>query len=81
MSQNAQRNVNAQAVWPVSDLPYLLARRIAAVAGVFSLIVCALLWYDYSRRRVEDHFSLPAMIAAYARLYRDLSRAREANGT
>jgi outer membrane protein assembly factor BamB len=37
-----------------ADAGFLLAARIAAVAGVFSLIVCALLLYDYSLRRAKD---------------------------
>jgi len=36
-----------------SDAGYRIARRCAAVAGVFSLIVCALLLYDYSLRGSE----------------------------
>src|SRR4030042_5501273 len=35
------------------DTGYRIAVRTAAVAGVFSLVVCALLLYDYSPRRAE----------------------------
>ncbi len=37
-----------------TEAAYLTARRIATVAGVFSLIVCTLLLYDYSGRRADD---------------------------
>jgi outer membrane protein assembly factor BamB len=33
---------------------YQLAVRIATVAGVFALVVCSLLMYDYARRMVKD---------------------------
>jgi len=36
------------------NVAYRLAARIAAVAGVFSLVVCALLLFDYSRRQAKD---------------------------
>jgi len=37
-----------------SESAYRIASRTAVVAAVFSLIVCALLLYDYSRRRSDD---------------------------
>ena len=43
---------------------YQLATRIAAVAGVFVLVVCSLLIYDYTRRIVKD----PLDSAAYQAL-------------
>jgi outer membrane protein assembly factor BamB len=39
---------------PAGGIGYQLAVRTAAVAGVFSLIVCSLLLYDYSLRRAKD---------------------------
>ncbi len=36
------------------DFGYRVAVRTAAVAGVFSLLVCTLLFYDYSLRRAKD---------------------------
>jgi hypothetical protein len=39
---------------PAGDAGLQTAVRTAAVAGVFSLIVCALLLYDYSLRRAKD---------------------------
>jgi len=36
------------------DFGYQMAVRIAAVAGVFSLVVCAMLFYDYSLRQAKD---------------------------
>lgn len=44
-----------------SNTAYQLATRVAAVSGVFALVVCSLLLYDYSRRRGKD----PADSAAY----------------
>lgn len=49
---------------PAGDVGYQMAVRIAVVAGVFSLIVCALLLYDYSLRRAKDPHE--------AALYQDL---------
>jgi outer membrane protein assembly factor BamB len=37
-----------------NDAAYQLATRIALVAGVIALMVCAILWYDYTRRLVKD---------------------------
>ena len=37
-----------------TDARYLLAVRTAVVAGVFALVVCALLLYDFSRRTLKD---------------------------
>jgi len=37
-----------------TDARYQLAVRTAAVAGVFSLLICALLLYDFSRRALKD---------------------------
>jgi outer membrane protein assembly factor BamB len=39
-----------------SDGRYRLAARTAAVAGVFSVVVCALILYDFSRRQAKDPF-------------------------
>ena len=44
-------------------LAHQIATRIAAVAGVFSLAVCALLLYDYGRRQADDHLTSPDMFA------------------
>ncbi len=38
---------------------YQLATRIAAVAGVLAIVVCALLLYDYSRRLTKDPLDSP----------------------
>jgi len=37
-----------------NEFGYLLARRIALVAGCLAIVVAALLLYDYSRRLVKD---------------------------
>ena len=37
-----------------NDAAYQLAARIAAVAGVFALLVAAILLYDYTRRLAKD---------------------------
>ena len=39
-----------------------LAVRIAAVAGVFSIVVCALLLYDYTRRYADDPAEATALV-------------------
>ena len=45
-----------------ADNAYKLAVRTAAVAGVFSLIVCALLLFEYSRRPAKDPGESPALM-------------------
>jgi outer membrane protein assembly factor BamB len=40
----------------LTDMRYSTARGIAYVAGIFSLLVCALLLYDFSRRQLKDPF-------------------------
>jgi len=54
MNQTLPTETLAGETAPRSDTAYHLATRTAAVAGVFSLIACSLLLYDYSRRQVED---------------------------
>ena len=54
MNGTAPLGTNHESRPPATGLPHQLAVRIAAVAGVFSLLVCLLLLYDYSRRKVED---------------------------
>jgi outer membrane protein assembly factor BamB len=49
-------------------LGYQIARRIALVAAVFSLVVCALLLYDYSRRQMKDPFEAQTYLALKAAL-------------
>ena len=39
---------------PAGEFGYQMAVRIAAVTGVFSLVVCAMLFYDYSLRQAKD---------------------------
>ncbi len=38
---------------------YQLATRIAAVAAVFAIVVCALLLYDYAQRLRKDPLDSP----------------------
>lgn len=54
MNQSSPPKPDAGGRTPTGDDSYQLAVRIAAVAGVFSLIVSALLLYDYSLRRAKD---------------------------
>ena len=51
-----------------ADARYRLAARIALVAAVFSLIVAAVLLYDFSRRTVKDPSEAPALVALKAAL-------------
>ena len=53
------------------DRPHVsgrLATRVASVAGIFSLIVCALLLYDFSRRQGKDLVEEPAFRALHTAL-------------
>ena len=54
MNQISQTTPDTNERPPADDSRYRLAARVAVVAGVFSLIVCALLFYDYSLRRAKD---------------------------
>ena len=38
---------------------YQLATRVAAVAAVVAIVVCSLLFYDYSRRLAKDPLDSP----------------------
>lgn len=51
-----------------SEVRYRLAMRIAWVAAVFSLVVAAVLLYDFSRRTVKDPLEAPALQALKAAL-------------
>jgi len=53
-----------------NDTAYQIAQRTAAVAGVFVVVICALLLYDYSRRLVKD----PLDSAAYKALVTSLDQ-------
>lgn len=61
MSQTIPTETSAP---PARELEYRIATRIAAVAGMFSLIVVALLLYDHSRRQPGD----PSEAAVYEAL-------------
>lgn len=54
MNQISSTEPGKDAQLPANQNGYQLAVRMAAVAGVFSLVVCALLFYDYSLRRAKD---------------------------
>ena len=54
MNQITSTEPGKDAQLPADQNGYQLAVRITAVAGVFSLVVCALLFYDYSLRRAKD---------------------------
>lgn len=54
MNQTAPDTTGDAGPTPAGPVAYRIALRSAAVAGVFSLIVCALLLYDYRLRREED---------------------------
>jgi outer membrane protein assembly factor BamB len=45
---------------PNNNTGYQLATRIAAVAAVVAIVVCALLFYDYRQRLVKDPLDSPA---------------------
>lgn len=47
---------------PETGLGYRIAARTAVVAAVFSLLVSALLLYDYTRRRMKDPFEAQAFL-------------------
>jgi outer membrane protein assembly factor BamB len=68
-----QTGLNSPPPSPPAPLPegegrVQLATRIAAVAGVFALVVCALLAYDYARRLVKDPLDSAAFQALVAAL-------------
>lgn len=51
-----------------NDTAYQIASRTAVVAGVFVVVICALLLYDYSRRLVKDPLDSAAYKALVAAL-------------
>jgi outer membrane protein assembly factor BamB len=65
-SANPSSSTNPATSLTSSGAGYHIAKRIAAVAGIFALIVCALLLYDFSRRQAKDPLDDAALKALFA---------------
>ncbi|MHC4178172.1 MAG: PQQ-binding-like beta-propeller repeat protein, partial [Planctomycetota bacterium] len=64
MNQNNAPKPGADDQSPAGDVRHQLAVRIAAVAGIFSLVICALLFYYYSLRWAKDPHEAASFKAA-----------------
>ena len=75
MSQSTISDADTDAAPRSPDVGYLIVVRIAVVSGVFALVVCALLLYDFSRRRAQHPLDAAAYEALRHSLSQELKRA------